>query len=184
LMKGPRTLSTLGITVVVSAVTATLVAGVWLFIGFRDGSPPTRGQAADASSAATSVIAAPPRSATPVESTASASPPPPAPTPTQAPPPAPEASSTAKTIPLETLPAGYGVLNVSFPAAANVYLMGKLIGPVNQDLKVLCGRFFLRLAETELVGRYPNWVTKGESVYIPCQERADLKMVPSPRGRR
>jgi hypothetical protein len=76
------------------------------------------------------------------------------------------------------LPYGYGYLTVASPANANVYVSGKLAGPVNKPLKVRCGRWFIRLAAPQEGGRYPEWVSAGETVIVPCQESTRLEMGP------
>jgi hypothetical protein len=64
---------------------------------------------------------------------------------------------------------------VTSPATADVYLSGKHAGPVNQHLKVRCGRFFVRLAAPE-TRRYPDWVSHGETLVIPCQQLTRLEL--------
>ena len=61
------------------------------------------------------------------------------------------------------------------PANANVFVSGKLAGPVNKPLKVRCGRWFIRLAAPQ-EGRYPEWVSAGETVLVACQESTKLDL--------
>ena len=63
------------------------------------------------------------------------------------------------------------------PATANVFVSGKLAGPVNKPLKVRCGRWFIRLATTQ-EGRYPDWVSPGETVLVACQDSTRIEMNP------
>jgi len=50
---------------------------------------------------------------------------------------------------------------------------------VNKPLKVRCGRFFIRLAAPQ-EGKYPEWVSKGETVVVACQDSTRLEMGPRP----
>jgi serine/threonine-protein kinase len=150
---GRRSLSAFG-AIVVSAVTATVVVMVALFFR-RDHETP----------AAVEPTVAPAPTAPPV---------PPAPTATAAPTSTVAASGSADPT---TLPLGYGYLTIVSPAEANVYLSGKLLGPVNRAIRVRCGRWFIRLAAPQ-EGRYPEWVTTGETVLVPCQESVRLDMNP------
>jgi hypothetical protein len=141
--------------IIVSALTATVVVVVALifFVGRDKG---TAG-APSASASAPIPVAAPPSAA-------------PAPTAK------PTAAATGEPNAAD-LPYGYGYLNVSSPANASVYVSGKLAGPVNKPLKVRCGRWFIRLASPQ-DGRYPEWVSQGETVVVPCQETTRLDMSP------
>ena len=156
-----RPLTTMG-TVIVSAITATLVV-VFAFymLSHRDSGPtePTEPRASGSVSARPTAIAA-------------------APVPLPPPLPAATATSSADAAPAANpaeLPYGYGYLVVASPASANVYLSGKLAGPVNQPLKVRCGRWFVRLAATPET-RYPEWVSGGETVVIACQRSTRLTL--------
>lgn len=82
-----------------------------------------------------------------------------APAPAPRPPPAPDAS---------TLPPTMGWLTVSFAESANVYLNGKLVGPVNQPNRVACGRFFVRVGVPDRSGT-PRWLAPGAGVLVPCR---------------
>jgi serine/threonine protein kinase len=146
---GRRSLSTLG-AIIVSAVTAVVVVSLALLAFGRRGAPP-----APTASAAPVVV----RPAPTVTASATAAP-------------APAATASADP---STLPLGYAYLTVVSPANAMVYLSGKRAGEVNQALRVRCGRWFVRLA-TPQVGRYPEWVTEGETVVIPCQESIRIEM--------
>jgi serine/threonine-protein kinase len=147
-------------TIVVSAVTATVVVAAGLYLYVHRGS------------------ASPPALAVPAPATAIAAPaPPPAATVAPA---ASSAASDASAAPAPSadpadLPYGYGYLTVVSPASANVYLSGKIAGPVNQALKVRCGRWFVRLAAPP-ESRYPDWVSRGETVVVACQELTRLEL--------
>jgi len=154
-----KPLSAMG-TIVVSAVTATVVVAAGLYLYVHRGS------------------ASPPALAVPAPATAIAAPaPPPAATVAPA---ASSAASDASAAPAPSadpadLPYGYGYLTVVSPASANVYLSGKIAGPVNQALKVRCGRWFVRLAAPP-ESRYPDWVSRGETVVVACQELTRLEL--------
>jgi hypothetical protein len=149
---GRRSLSAMG-AIVVSAVTATVVVSVAIYVFvIRD---KISSRSPGVSSAAV-VTAAPASSAAPA-------------------PPPPSASTSAPS-PAD-LPFGYGYLTVASPASANVFVSGKLAGPVNKPLKVRCGRWFIRLATLQ-EGRYPDWVTAGETVLVACQESTRIEMNP------
>ena len=64
------------------------------------------------------------------------------------------------------------------PAVATVYMSGKLAGPVNKALKVRCGRWFIRLAAPQ-EGHFPEWVSPGETVVVPCQGSTRIDMGPA-----
>ncbi len=145
---GRRSLSTFG-TMLVSAFTATVVVSVALYAFVRR----DKGPAAAASASAATAITPPP-SAPPTLVPAAASP----------------SSSAIAGSNASDLPYGYGYLTVASPANANVYVSGKLAGPVNKPLKVRCGRWFIRLAAPQEGGRYPEWVSGGETVVVACQE--------------
>jgi hypothetical protein len=150
---GRRSLSAIG-AIVVSAITATVVASAAIyFFVVRDKSSSRSGGAA---SAAVAVTAAPGPSAVPASPTPSAS---------------------AGPVNPADLPYGYGYLTVVSPATANVFVSGKLAGPVNKPLKVRCGRWFIRLATTQ-EGRYPDWVSPGETVLVACQDSTRIEMNP------
>jgi hypothetical protein len=91
-----------------------------------------------------------------------------------APPPQPAASSAPRTT---LLPDGYGVLTVAFPADGNVYVSGKFLGPVNQPLQVSCGQWFVRIGSLK-TGRYPEWLSAGQTVRVPCQTETQITMGP------
>jgi hypothetical protein len=150
---GRRSLSTMG-AVVVSAVTATVVVSVALYFFAHRAPAPSPA----ASSSATAV-------------------PPPVPLPTATAFAAPSAPASAAGSATD-LPYGYGYLTVRSPANANVYVSGKLAGPVNQPLKVRCGRWFVRLAAPQEAGHYPEWVSRGETVVVPCQESTKVEIGP------
>jgi serine/threonine protein kinase len=160
-----RPTAPLGTTVLVSAVTAALVAvSIYLLVLHgHDGARP-----APVASAPASAAAPPP----PPPADASAAPAPAAP--------ATASAAAAVTANPADLPYGYGYLTVASPASADVYLSGKIAGPVNQPLKVRCGRFFVRLAAPG-ESRYPEWVSGGETVVITCQQLTRLEMGPKPQ---
>jgi serine/threonine-protein kinase len=148
------------LTIGISAVTAMIVAAGLYAVLHRQGAAP----AASASASAGSVPAPPP---------------PPPPVSATAPPPPPTATADAGSVNPVELPFGYGYLTVSSPANATVYVSGKRAGPVNQPLKVRCGRWFVRLAASG-EGRYPEWVSGGETVVVGCQAMTRVEMGPRP----
>jgi hypothetical protein len=86
------------------------------------------------------------------------------------------------------LPTGFGYLIVGFPTAAQVYISGKELGPANQQLKVACGRWFVRLS-TPSGGKNPEWVSIGQTVSVNCQGLTTVEFKPGqssspPRKRR
>jgi serine/threonine-protein kinase len=99
--------------------------------------------------------------------------------------PAATASAAAPLAPPSTanLPAGFGLLTVASPAAAHVYISGKRLGPANEALEVRCGRWFVRLAAPR-EGRYPEWVSRGETVDVGCQAATRIEMFPAPESPR
>jgi hypothetical protein len=151
---GRRTLSPVG-AIMVSAITATVVVVVALYVFVRRN--PTPSPAASASAIIVPVPVAPPPVASAV---------------------APASASAGNPA---DLPFGYGYLTVVSPASANVYVSGRLAGPVNKPNKVRCGRWFVRLAAPQEGGRYPEWVSPGETVIVPCQESTKVEMGPGPR---
>jgi eukaryotic-like serine/threonine-protein kinase len=154
-----RTLGTWG-TVAVSALTATVVV-VLAFVLRERPAGPRVGASAEAarppSAPAHAVY-----STTMVAASASASAAPP---------------STAN------LPAGFGYLTVVSPAVAHVYISGKRLGPANEALQVRCGRWFVRLAVPR-EGRYPEWVSRGETVDVGCQAATRIEILPAPEAPR
>jgi serine/threonine protein kinase len=74
-------------------------------------------------------------------------------------------------------PPGYGYLTVEFPSEGNVYVSGKRLGPTNQRLQIQCGRWFIRVASTA-EGRYPEWLSPGTTVQVPCQDATRVAMQP------
>jgi eukaryotic-like serine/threonine-protein kinase len=178
LPRGSRSLSTAG-TVAVSAVTATVVAALWIYVARRD--RPTSPVAVKAATLTAIEPIAPPPEPT-AQAVASA----PAPAPAPAPPPgaterAPAAAAPQGDVDLSTLPQGHGFFTVAFPEPAQVYMSGRLAGPVNEALVVRCGRWFLRLGRATTERRIPEWVTAGMTVHVTCQgaTRVDMKSAPS-----
>jgi eukaryotic-like serine/threonine-protein kinase len=162
-----RTLGTAG-TIAVSALTATVVVVV-AFLLREHPAPP----GAAASAEAVTIDAAP-------------APPAPAPSPspsiaTTAVAPTATATATATAAPatpsLSSLPSGFGYLTVVSTSSAHVYLSGKHLGPVNEPLQVRCGRWFVRLA-TPREGRYPEWVSRGETINVDCQAATRIEIAP------
>ncbi len=149
---GRRSLSAMG-AMLVSALTATLVVSVALYFFVHRDKPVVPAVVA-AASAALPPVAPPPSAAAP-RATATA---------------APAGGNPAD------LPYGYGYLTVASPANANVFVSGKLAGPVNKPLKVRCGRWYVRLAAPQEGGRYPEWVSPGETVLVACQDATRLEM--------
>ncbi|MBK9264751.1 MAG: protein kinase [Polyangiaceae bacterium] len=67
------------------------------------------------------------------------------------------------------LPYGQGYITVMYSGDATVYLSGRKVGQTNTRLQNKCGRYFVRVAKTAS-GAYPEWLSAGESVAIPCQD--------------
>ncbi len=67
------------------------------------------------------------------------------------------------------LPYGQGYLTVVDPGEAMVYVSGRKLGQTNTRLQNRCGRYFVRIAKSS-DGPYPEWLSAGESVAIPCQD--------------
>jgi serine/threonine-protein kinase len=174
-LKGPDTvpprarqpMGWLSTTVAVSAVTAACVAVSLYLLVFRGTSGGTTTPQAATASATVAATTPPPPTATAVV---------PASTTTAAP--SADAAPAASVNPAD-LPYGFGYLYVASPATANVYLSGKIAGPVNTPLKVRCGRFFVRLAAPP-ESRYPEWVSPGTTVVVACQELTRLDLGAKP----
>jgi hypothetical protein len=66
------------------------------------------------------------------------------------------------------LPYGQGYLTVEYPNDAMVYVSGRKLGQTNTRLQSRCGRYFVRVAKAG-DGPYPEWLSAGQSVAIPCQ---------------
>jgi hypothetical protein len=66
-----------------------------------------------------------------------------------------------------------GYLMVKGQTGADVYLNGMRKGPTNEPLLVPCGRFFMRIAPPSQ-GRYPVWLSKGETVFVACKSSTVL----------
>ncbi|MCC6551529.1 MAG: protein kinase [Polyangiaceae bacterium] len=145
--------------IVISASTATVVAAVWLYLAYRDPATP-------APAAASAEPVAPPSAAPP-------------PAPPELPTAAPDASAPPAAVDPATLPAGFGYLTVTSQGPANVHVNGKLAGPANQPLQVRCGRWFVRLARPG-ESRYPDWVSAGSTVTVPCQGATTVDMKAAP----
>ena len=195
----PSPRMSMGVVIGVSAVTATVVV-LGLYFLLRTAGP--NGPAADGSAAASAPAAstaAVATSTTPRVVTTSgtarprpAAPPAPTPAPTPA---APTSAPAATSAPAPTsapgsepsaadLPLGFGYLVVDNGAPADVYISGRLVGPANQSLKVMCGRWFARLA-TPGGGKSPEWVSTGMTVTVPCQglTRVDFRAAKPPKKR-
>ncbi|WP_269749878.1 serine/threonine protein kinase [Polyangium fumosum] len=74
-------------------------------------------------------------------------------------------------------PAGYGLLTVAFPSEGNVYVSGKKLGHTNEAFQAPCGSKFVRVSSTA-EGKYPEWLSAGETVLVPCQETLRIEVVP------
>ncbi|WP_372518161.1 serine/threonine protein kinase [Polyangium jinanense] len=74
-------------------------------------------------------------------------------------------------------PAGYGLLTVVFPSEGNVYVSGKKLGRTNETFQAPCGSKFVRVSSSA-EGRYPEWLSAGETVLVPCQEMLRIEVVP------
>ena len=153
-----RTLGTAG-TIAVSALTATIVVALAFVLRDRP-APPTVAASAEAV-------------------TSAAVPMPPAPAVAPSAPSSPVASATPAPPSTTNLPSGFGYLTVASPTGAHVYLSGKDLGPVNEPLQVRCGRWFIRLA-TPREGRYPEWVSRGETINVACQASTRIEILPMP----
>ena len=80
---------------------------------------------------------------------------------------APAASSAEP--PPPPLPYGQGYITVVYPDDATVYVSGRKLGKTNTRLQNKCGRYFVRVAKIG-DGPYPEWLSAGEPVAIPCQD--------------
>lgn len=164
-----RPLSSLG-TILVSSITASIIAaaGMWL-MGRHDESPSAATTSAAPGPASAIAASAPPSIATVTASHSTATPSPPnVPSAPTADVTAAALAATPPTVAAADLPYGYGYLTVSSSKNATVYLSGKAAGPVNRPLRVRCGRWYARLAAIG-EGRFPTWVSAGETVAIACQ---------------
>ena len=74
-------------------------------------------------------------------------------------------------------PAGYGFLTVAFPSEGNVYVSGKKLGRTNETFQAPCGSKFVRVSSAA-EGKYPEWLSAGETVVVPCQESLRIDVVP------
>jgi serine/threonine-protein kinase len=75
------------------------------------------------------------------------------------------------------IPAGRGVLIVTSPDTARVYVTGKFVGHTNEPIAVGCGRFFVRIGVMAApTDRVPTWIAPGESIAIPCHVVTSVKM--------
>ncbi|MDC0748460.1 protein kinase [Polyangium sp. rjm3] len=74
-------------------------------------------------------------------------------------------------------PAGYGLLTVAFPSEGNVYVSGKKLGHTNEAFQAPCGSKFVRVSSSA-EGKYPEWLSAGETVVVPCQESLRIDVVP------
>jgi hypothetical protein len=150
--------------IVVLTATAVVVAGIWIVESKLSASP---GVASAAPSAAPPTGTAPqPSSASPI---AAASP-------EKAPPqraPDPPARSEPR-VP----PPGYAYLTVTYPEPATVFLNGTMAGEANESMKVVCGRFFMRLGRFVDGGKLPLWIAPGTTVLVPCQGSMTVALNP------
>lgn len=118
--------------------------------------------------------------------------PPPAPTNAAAAPPATTVANTPQMPDPSELSDQLGYLHVKGPADADVYLSGVRKGRTNDTLLVPCGRFFMRLAQQGVQGPYPEWLSRGETIFVACKSStvltarliADEAGPPLPRPRR
>ena len=154
-----RTLGTAG-TVAVSALTATFVVVVAFLLRDQPATPSTAASAEVASSAAAPLPPAPSTAAAAPSVTATA-----------------KAAAAPATPSTSSLPSGFGYLTVVSSSSAHVYISGKHLGPVNEALQVRCGRWFVRLA-TPREGRYPEWVSRGETINVDCQAATRIEIAP------
>jgi serine/threonine-protein kinase len=161
----PRTLSLLA-SIGLAAGTAAVVIFIGVFIAIRPNSSESTAPSATSPNARVESIAQKPPELAPLPPL----PPPNAPAASPAPAPSPAPGNAV-------LPVGYGHLTVTFPSEGDVYVSGKLLGPVNQPLQVLCGRWFVRVG-THKSGRYPDWLTVGRTVSVPCQDATQISMAP------
>jgi len=99
------------------------------------------------------------------------------PAPSAVPPPATNIQASADAPPAMP-PAGFGFVTVLYPGPGTVYVSGKKFGPTNERLQVTCGKnWFIRVASTT-EGPYPEWLSPGESVLVPCQEAVTVQQAP------
>lgn len=71
------------------------------------------------------------------------------------------------------LPFGQGYITVAYPDEALVYVSGRKLGKTNTRLQNRCGPYFVRIAKSTS-GAYPEWLSAGESVKIPCQDSVQI----------
>lgn len=152
-------------SLLVIVATAGVVVGSGIWIVERRVSP-----TADAASARPAASAAP-SSAPSAEATAARAAVTAAPTATPSPVPTPAAAP-------DVAPPGYAYLTVTTTTSASVFLNGNFAGEANQPIKVVCGRFFLRLGQVSDAKRFPEWVGQGSTVLIPCQGSLTMAMKP------
>lgn len=91
---------------------------------------------------------------------------------------APKSSAAAPTSdegPPPPLPYGQGYLTVVYPGDATVYVSGRKLGQTNTRLQNKCGRYFIRVAKTA-DGPYPEWLSAGQPVAIPCQDSIRIEI--------
>jgi serine/threonine-protein kinase len=151
-------LSAMG-TIIVSAITATVVVavGLYFFVNRSKGTP-------DPAASASASASAPPVTPRPTATATATAPPPPTAT-----------AAATTSVSAAELTYGFGYLTVATGLNANVFVSGKLAGPANQPLKVRCGRWYVRLAAAR-EGRYPEWVSAGETVIVACQDSTRIEM--------
>ena len=107
------------------------------------------------------IVGRPPAETAPDAAVSTTAPPPPPP------PPSPTPTTPKAAPPPPPPPAGSGYLTVEFPGEGVVYVSGRKLGRTNQMLVVPCGSKFVRVATTA-EGRYPEWLSPGETVDVPC----------------
>ncbi|MDI1484750.1 hypothetical protein [Polyangium sp. y55x31] len=56
-------------------------------------------------------------------------------------------------------------------------MSGKKLGRTNETFQAPCGSKFIRVSSTA-EGRYPEWLSAGETVVVPCQDSLRIDVVP------
>jgi serine/threonine-protein kinase len=148
-------------TVGVATLSAVVVVALGIFIAERG----LRGPAPAGSAPIVVVVPQPPQVVMQPTATAAAS--------------AAATAAPAITDPAQ-LPPDTGLLTVTSPVEATVYMNGSAVGPTNQPLKVLCGRWFVRIGTPPESGT-PTWMANGASVAIGCQRATKIDAHPAAR---
>ncbi len=93
--------------------------------------------------------------------------------------PAPTAAPSSTSM-ADTIPGGFGLLTVTSPVTAIVFVNGHRAGKANEPLRALCGNRFVRIGTMSDDGDGPFWVAPGRTVGIPCQGSVSIELRPAP----